>query len=113
MPKIKELTTEQRVLNLIYTIRNSFEGANIVYTKGSCYQLYLILKQVFPEAEAWATDNHVITEIDGKFYDISGLADNSKYIRIKDESSYLVYTTLKFDMFEWREETKGVKSVID
>lgn len=59
---------------LIDAIRCSFIGSEDVYTKGSCYQLYLILKTVFPQAKQWVIDSplHVVTEIDGKFYDIHG-----------------------------------------
>lgn len=41
-------------------------------TYGNCYQFYLLLKMVFPEAEAYYDSNHVITKINGRFYDING-----------------------------------------
>lgn len=56
----------------IATIRDSFIGSQQVYTEGSCYHFYLILKQVFPDAKPFYDLNHVITEIDGKYYDITG-----------------------------------------
>ena len=59
-------------LDFITSIRESFKGSVDVYTKGSCYQFYLILKQVFPDAIAYYNQDHVITLIDGKFYDITG-----------------------------------------
>ena len=68
------------VLFFIQTIRNSFGGSVEVYTKGSCYQFYKILKQVFPQATAWYNIDHVITEINGKFYDITG--------RVKKDDTY-------------------------
>ena len=61
------------ILSFIQTVRNSFGGSVNVYTNGSCYQFYRILKKVFPQARAWYNIDHVITEIDGKFYDITGL----------------------------------------
>jgi hypothetical protein len=60
------------VENFIATIRDSFIGSQQVYTEGSCYHFYLILKQVFPQAECWYDLDHVITKIDERFYDITG-----------------------------------------
>lgn len=60
------------VEEFIATIRDSFIGSQEVYTKGSCYHFYLILKKVFPSAEAYYNINHVITKIDSKYYDITG-----------------------------------------
>ena len=60
------------VEKFISTIRDSFTGSQQVYTEGSCYHFYLILKEVFPEAEIYFDENHVITKIENKFYDITG-----------------------------------------
>jgi hypothetical protein len=60
------------VLGFIATLRDSFEGATTVYNQGSCYRLYLLLAQVFKDAQAWTDGNHVVTRIAGRFYDISG-----------------------------------------
>lgn len=60
------------VESFIAKIRDSFIGAQQVYTEGSCYHFYLILKEVFPEAEPYYDADHVITKIDNKFYDITG-----------------------------------------
>lgn len=59
---------------LIKCIRESFVGAEDAYLKGSCYQLFKILKSVYPEANAWISDSplHVISEINGKYFDING-----------------------------------------
>ena len=60
------------VETFIARIRDSFVGSQHVYTFGSCYHFYLILKEVFPEAECWYDQDHVITKINDKFYDITG-----------------------------------------
>lgn len=65
---------EEKILNLITAIRESFGGSIAVYTCGNCYQFYEILKSVFPDAEAYGS-GHVYTKIDGKFYDIRGEID--------------------------------------
>lgn len=61
-----------KVEQFIATIRDSFIGSQQVYTEGSCYHFYLILKNVFPDAKPYYDQDHIITEIDGKFYDITG-----------------------------------------
>lgn len=58
--------------NIIAKIRNSFYHATVVYTRGSCGQLYKILKEIFPDAEAYENGDHVITKIGYTFYDIHG-----------------------------------------
>lgn len=46
---------------------------------GSCFRLYLLLKEVWPDAEAWTNVDHVITKIDGRFYDIRGEVASTGY----------------------------------
>ncbi len=70
--KIVEDSVHKKVLSVIRAIRNSFVGSEIVYTKGSCYQFYLILREVFPQAEAFYDEDHLITKIENKYYDITG-----------------------------------------
>lgn len=60
------------VESFIAKIRDSFVGSQQVYTEGSCYHFYLILKEVFPNAEPWFDNDHIVTNIDGRFYDITG-----------------------------------------
>ena len=61
-----------KVETFISRVRDSFIGSQQVYTEGSCYHFYLILKEVFPDAEAYFDADHIITKIDDKFYDITG-----------------------------------------
>ena len=58
--------------NIISKLKNSFSHATVVYTRGSCGQLYKILKEIFPDAEAYENGDHVITKIGDKFWDIKG-----------------------------------------
>ena len=76
---------EKKVLEFITTVRASFGGSIAIYTCGNCYQFYEILKIVFPDAEAFDV-GHVITKIDGNFYDIRGKfnVDNLRLTPIKD-----------------------------
>ena len=68
----------KNICSFISVIKNSFYGSEIVYTHGSCYQFFLILKQVFPSAKAYYNNNHVITKIGTKYYDINGTVYNIK-----------------------------------
>ena len=57
--------------DVIKRIRESYVHAVTVYTHGGCYQFYLILKEIFPQAIPWYDhiEGHIYTEIDNKFYD--------------------------------------------
>lgn len=72
--------TEENILAFIQTIRDSFIGSVEIYTRGSCYQFYTILKQVVPWATPYYDSNHVITEINGKFYDITGEVKKERHL---------------------------------
>ena len=60
---------KQKVLNFIVLIRKTF-GRYKDYS-GGCYKFHLILKQVFGGV-GFYNGEHVITEINGTFYDIDG-----------------------------------------
>ena len=80
---------EQEVEKFIQTIRDSFIGSQQVYTEGSCYHFYLILKQVFPEAKAYYDADHIITKIGDKFYDITGeIIMTTRMLEFKKLPSY-------------------------
>jgi len=68
----------------IKTIRESFVGSERVYTEGSCYQFYRILKSVYPQAISWYNMDHVITEIDGRFYDITGQVYRKRHLAMSE-----------------------------
>lgn len=84
---------EREVEKFIQTIRDSFIGSQQVYTEGSCYHFYLILKQVFPEAKAYYDADHIITKIGDKFYDITGeIIMNIGMLEFKRLPSYALKT---------------------
>jgi hypothetical protein len=76
---------------LIQTIRDSFIGSQQVYTEGSCYHLYLILKTVFPDALPYYDGYHVVTKIGDKYYDITGEVG-------KDSSMSLLETAPQYQL---------------
>jgi hypothetical protein len=61
-------------INLLAAMRKNIKQADVMFTQGKCYQLYLMLSDLYPQATAWyePIDGHVFTEIDGKYYDING-----------------------------------------
>ena len=67
-----------RVERLISRIRNAHSTMDKIFTQGSCWDFYLILKEVYPEAIAYynATEGHIHTKIDGRYYDIRGELDD-------------------------------------
>lgn len=80
------MNKEDKILKIIKAIRLSFLEAGIIYTMGACYGFYQILKAIFPESVAYMTSNeqHIVTKIDDKFYDIHGEYINSSGIPIND-----------------------------
>lgn len=72
----------------IDTIRNSFPNAVTVYTNGSCYKFYLILKAVFPSATAFYNSDHVITKIRDRYYDITGEVEKTNHLLVTDHYSH-------------------------
>ena len=91
------------VESFIAKVRDSFIGSQQVYTEGSCYHFYLILKEVFPDAEPWYDNEHIVTKIGGKFYDITGEIRKDelnmfKYERIPSyqlKAPYNIYKDIK------------------
>ena len=61
----------EQVLKSITTIRESFVGSEIVFTNGSCYKFYQILRLVHPVKPYYA-NGHIVCELNGFFYDITG-----------------------------------------
>jgi hypothetical protein len=63
-------------LDIIDPLRKTDPYIQNIYSMGGCYQFYIFLKAIFPQAKPFMSkmNNHVVTEIDGKLYDIDGEA---------------------------------------
>lgn len=76
LDRVQVLNSNKKAIDpeeVITSIRDSFIGAEMVYTMGSCYQLYNILSTIFEcEAYCYKKTSHILTKIDGYFYDIRG-----------------------------------------
>lgn len=67
---------------LIKSIRESFVGSEQVYTQGSCYKLYQIVKTQFPEAKAVMLDeSHIYIDWGGSYWDIHGKVNDKDTIK--------------------------------
>lgn len=80
------------IINFLKELKYSYHKNEIVYTEGSCFRLYSILKTIFPQAIPCYSDmdGHWITKIDGKYYDINGeinenFAEQKEYKEITDK----------------------------
>lgn len=61
---------------LIARIRQAHSKMVDIFSRGSCWELYLILQEVWPHATAYYDGSHIVTEIDGALYDIHGDVSN-------------------------------------
>ena len=61
-------------LDVIRELKHATPTMEAVFTLGSCYKLYKILKVIYPDAIGYYSDKegHWITFIKDKFYDING-----------------------------------------
>lgn len=61
-------------IDIITRIRESDPYIEMIYLQGGCYKFHEILKGIFLEAEPYINEekNHVVTKIDGNYYDITG-----------------------------------------
>ena len=64
---------------LISALNKTDYYLTIIFTRGDCFKFYEFLKQLYPDAEPYLRlldKNHVITKINGKYYDITGEIKN-------------------------------------
>lgn len=83
-------------------LRESADIQYSIFTNGSCFRLYKILKIVFPEVEAYWSDmdRHCIVNYKGEFYDIGGIMSKT-YVKSKsyykiDKSQLRGFSLLKY-----------------
>lgn len=48
-----------------------------------CLKFYQLLKEMYPHSRGWYDSDHIITEIDGEYYDIHGIAKKGRHIPIE------------------------------
>lgn len=76
-------------INFINTLRDSDSYIKTIYLYGGCYQFFKVLKTVFPNAVPYINQekNHVVTMIDGNYYDITGITNGKYQPLTKDDIS--------------------------
>lgn len=101
----EKIFNEQKALNIIKRIRESFKNSVEVYTSGSCYRFALILKEVFPKGEILTNQSHAIFEqYEDSCFDIQGRAKKTKnHIRLKE-----LGTTKVFDLLSLIYDEQGI-----
>lgn len=75
-----------RVERVLARLRESAPVAmDELFRNGACYQLYLMLREIWPEAEPWYAwkEGHVYTRIGGAWYDIRG-----KHVSVHDDVAF-------------------------
>jgi hypothetical protein len=79
------------VLALIKCCRDSFPDSVKVYTNGSCFRFFKILKSVFRDSEPYynIVEGHVITKINDRYYDITGEISPKGYFPMTNEPNIL------------------------
>lgn len=95
-------------------LRDSADIQFKIFTEGSCFRLYMILKIIFPKAEAYWSDldNHCITKIEEEFYDIGGIIKDSY---IEDRSYYKIpKSQLRgYSLLKWMNRKENIGSKIE
>ena len=76
------MSRKEYILKNIESLRESYPGAEKMYLQGGCYRFYHILKALFPRAKAFYDSNHIITEIEGFYYDITGEVKKERHIEV-------------------------------
>lgn len=73
------MKTQITPAELLHSIKSNVHNSEHYFTNGGCFQLYLMLKSIWHDAEAWydAIDGHVYTKISGRYYDIKGIANDT------------------------------------
>jgi len=69
------------ILKIINALRETDRAIEIIYMHGSCYRFHLFLKKLFPQAMPFISNDkdHIITEINGQFFDITGEVKSDGY----------------------------------
>jgi hypothetical protein len=74
---------QDKIERFINLIRDTHSSIETIYCYGGCYQFFLILREMYPTAEAWYSwqEGHVYTKIGKYWYDIRG-----KYLKIDKDA---------------------------
>lgn len=107
---IKNKSCHKDVYRFILLVKNAAPCAmEHIFNQGGCYRFHLILKSRFPDAVAyWNKErNHVLTKIDGYFFDICGyIEDEEKEVGCRmDRSGHGTAALFAFDEVKYVAKT--------
>lgn len=109
------MVKSDKIVSFIKEIYNANPIMKDIFLYGSCYNLYHILKKVYPNAICYYSQKHghAITNIDGLFYDITGMVkDTDSYDHIDSIWSYKYKTDedgKNEDMYRSSNKTKYIE----
>ena len=100
----------KQILKLLREIKNSYHLNPTIYTQGSCFRLYCILKSAARKSKPYYSniDGRWVTKIKGRYYDINGeiakrYIKNKEYKHITDKmmlASVYTYANIRRAMRE-------------
>lgn len=85
------------IKELITMMRESFGGADIVYTHGSCYRFAKILQTIYG-GELVDVGGHICLKYGGKIWDIKGEVDTKSYVGQEHVSPFYQNQFQRFDL---------------
>ena len=74
-------------VDFITTLRDSDLYIRNIYLSGGCYQFYKVLKTIFHDSMPYinTAKDHIVTKIDGEFYDITGVVQGEYFPLTKED----------------------------
>lgn len=96
---------KSEILDFISLINQTSPEMRRIFTEGGCWRFFLILNEVFSDAVPWYDEitGHVVTEIEGVFYDIEGVyGKNPENFKEIGKDSNLSFRD--WHLYLWREK---------
>ena len=69
-----------RLESFLARLREAHPDMETIFRRGSCYHLWLIVREALPDVECWYDSNegHVYLKHEGRFYDIRGRLNDTR-----------------------------------
>jgi hypothetical protein len=99
---------------LLKELRDSADIQFEIFTEGSCFRLYKILKIIFPTTKAYWSDmdNHCVSLIDGEYYDIGGIIKKS-YIETRNYNKIRNSEMRGYSLLKWIDKDSSIGSRVE
>ncbi|WP_053062566.1 hypothetical protein [Photobacterium aquae] len=80
------------VEKLIASLRETDRYIETIFMQGSCYQFHLFLKSLYPKSRPLISKqkDHIITMIDDRCYDITGIVSSQGFSELTESDLQLV-----------------------